>query len=133
MEIKPDHFSRSDYFILWHGSHRIPSVESSAMVGNSFTNSCKDWMDGTYENFTMWAGKQFGLKEMESDDEADVPVHMTKAKDLVFQRNKKGLFVLPPMQDFKTVKQKQRVIRGYIGAVYRKFIQFIRFFFFFLI
>ena len=54
------------------------SVESSPIAGNSFTNACSDWRDGTYENFKEWAVKEFSLKELESDDEADVPVDMQK-------------------------------------------------------
>jgi hypothetical protein len=88
------------------------------MVGNAFTNSCPDWKEGTYDNFKEWAVRQFGVKELESDDEADVPVDMQKAKDLVFKRNRKGVYMLPSMGDFKTTRQRQRVIRGYIGAVY---------------
>jgi hypothetical protein len=56
---------------------------------------------------------------MESDDEAEVPVHMQKAKDIKFERNKEGEYILPSMSDYGTVRQMQRVIRGYIGAVYR--------------
>jgi hypothetical protein len=105
-------------------------MESSPKVGNTFTNSCAHWKTGTYENFQDWAVRQFGMEDLESDDEAEVPVHMQKAKDIVFERNGSGEFVLPPMDNYKTVRQKQRVIRGYIGAVYRKFICFIcRFFF----
>ena len=63
--------------------------------------------------------KQFGLKDLDSDDEADVPVHMQKAKDIMFERNKKGIYKLPHMSDFRTTRQRQRVVRGYIGAVYR--------------
>jgi hypothetical protein len=69
--------------------------------------------------FGDWARKQFGAKEMDSDDEAEVPAHMQKAKDIQFEVNKKGYFILPPKTDIKTIKGRQRVIRGYIGAVYR--------------
>jgi hypothetical protein len=91
------------------------------MVGNAFTHSYSDWRDGTYENFKEWAVKQFGLKDLDSDDNADVPVDMQKAKDIVFKKNKKGVYILPEMADFKTIRQKQRVVRGYIGAVYSAF------------
>lgn len=104
-------------------------MESSPIAGNSFTNACSDWRDGTYENFKEWAVKQFGLKELESDDEADVPVDMQKAKDIVFERNKKGEPILPDMSNYKTICQKQRVVRGYIGAIYRMSFQLIGFFF----
>lgn len=90
------------------------------MVGNSFTNSCADWRDGTYDNFKEWAVRQFGVKDLESDDEAEVPVDAQKAKDIEFEKNKKGYYVLPPIVTFKTTKQRQRVVRGYIGAVYRQ-------------
>jgi hypothetical protein len=90
------------------------------MVGNSFTNSCTDWRDGTYENFKEWAVRQFGEKDLESDDEAEVPVDARKAKDIEFDRNKRGYYVLPQIANFKNTKQRQRVVRGYIGAVYRQ-------------
>jgi hypothetical protein len=41
----------------------IPSVESSANVGNTFTNACKNWRDGTYKNLKDWAVQQFGKKD----------------------------------------------------------------------
>ena len=112
-------FSSSIYFSQQYSPHPILSVEGSPLVGNTFTQYCKDWKVGTYENFVDWAGKQFGTKELESDDNAEVPVDMQKAKDIVFERNDWGEFILPPMEDFRTTKQKQRIIRGYIGAVYR--------------
>jgi hypothetical protein len=62
------------------------------MAGNSFTYSCGEWRNGTYENFKKWAVKQFGLKNLDSDEEADIPVHMQKAKDISFKRNKKGIY-----------------------------------------
>jgi hypothetical protein len=95
------------------------SVESTPKLANAFTHSYKDWKDGTYENFKEWAVQQFGNKELDSEEEVDVPVHFTKAKNISFERNKKGILQLPPMTDFTTVRQKQRVVRGYIGAVYR--------------
>lgn len=68
--------------------------------------------------------KQFGLDELDSDDEAEVPVLMQKAKNIEFERDESGELVLPPMSDFKTIREKQRVIRGYIGAVYSQYIYF---------
>lgn len=109
--------------------HQIPSVESSPMVGNAFTHSCPDWREGTYENFKEWAVKQFGLKDLDSGDDAEVPVHMQKAKHIAFKKNKKGAYILPEMANFKTILEKQRVIRGYIGAVYSMFVQVISDFF----
>jgi hypothetical protein len=102
--------------------HLIPSVESSPEVGNAFTVSYSDWKAGTYENFKDWALKQFDVKELDSDDEVEVPVQMMKAKDIRFERSETGEFTLPPMSKYKTVRQKQRVVRGYIGAVYRQLI-----------
>jgi hypothetical protein len=64
--------------------------------------------------------KQFGAKEFDSDDNVEVPVNFQKAKNLEFKKNKAGEFILPPMDQFKTNRQKQRVIRGYIGAIYRQ-------------
>ena len=87
------------------------------MVGNSFTHSCGDWRDGTYENFEEWAVKQFGFKDLDSD-EAEVPVQMMKAKDIAFEKDKNGEYILPDMDNYKTICQKQRFIHGYIGAVY---------------
>ena len=107
-------------------SNLFPSVESPVVAGNSFTHSYPDWREGTYENFKDWAAKQFQLKEKDSDDEAEVPVHMQKAKNISFERNEKGFLILPPRMDFKTNHQRQRVIHGYIGAIYSK-----AFFFFF--
>jgi hypothetical protein len=98
--------------------NRSHSIESSPCVGNSFTNYCKEWKDGTYENFKDWALKQFGAKEFDSDDDIEVPVNFQKAKDIEFKKNKAGNFILPPMEKFKTNREKQRVVRGYIGAVY---------------
>jgi hypothetical protein len=97
------------------------SVESSPLVGNPFTHSYGDWRDGTYEHFKEWSVKQFGLKALESDDEAEIPVHMQKSKDIVFEK-KNGKYLLPDMDNYRTNRQRQRVIRGYIGAVYRLFL-----------
>jgi hypothetical protein len=96
------------------------SMESAPLVGNSFTNACPDWRDGTYENFKDWALKQFGVKDFDPDDNVEVPVHFQKAKDIEFQKNTRGELILPPMSKYKTIRQKQRVVRGYIGAVHRK-------------
>lgn len=107
---------------FWIG-HCSPcfSVETSPDVGNTFTQSRSDWRDGTYEIFKDWALKKLTNKE-DSDDEGDVPVRFQKAKDISFRRKKNGVFILDPIRDFKTVKDRQRVIRGYIGAVYSMFI-----------
>jgi hypothetical protein len=87
-------------------------------VGNSFTNSCPDWKEGTYESFKDWAVRQFGLKDLESGDEAEVPVNLKKAKDISFKVNRKGHLVLLPLSNFRKTRERQRVVRGYIGAVY---------------
>ena len=63
--------------------------------------------------------KQFGLKELDSEDEVEVPVDMQKVKSIAFQKNKKGYFILPLRSDYRTIKQRQRVVRAYIGSVYR--------------
>lgn len=75
-------------------------------------------MDGTYDKFTDWATKQFDGKDLDSEDEGDAPLHMQKAKNIVFKKNESGDFILPPKTDYKNIKQKQRVVRGYVGAVY---------------
>ena len=69
-------------------SHRLLSIQSTPIVRNSFTNSYNNWKEGTYENFKEWAVKQFRIKELESDDEAEVPVLNQKAKNISFQKNK---------------------------------------------
>ena len=69
-----------------------------------------------YENYKDWAVKQFGLDELDSDN--GVPVHMQKAKDIKFKRDENGKPIFPPLSDLKTIREKQRVIRGYIGVVY---------------
>lgn len=107
----------------------ISRVESLPVVGNSFTNTCEDWRAGTYELFKDWARKQFDGKEMDSDDEGEILVHHQKAKDIQFEVNKKGFFILPPKSNFKFIKERQRVIRGYIGAVYRELVHFVDFIF----
>jgi hypothetical protein len=94
-------------------------MESSALIGNTFTNSCPDWKEGTYDNFKDWALKQFGVTEPDSDEDAEVPVQLQKAKDIKFSKNIRGEFILPPISNYKTIRQKQRVVRAYIGAVYR--------------
>jgi hypothetical protein len=111
----------------------ISSVESTPVTGNKFTNSCDEWRDGTYEKFNEWAVRQFGEAELDSDDEAEIPVHKQKSKDITFEKNSRGDFVLPPMQNYKNIRQKQRVIRGYIGAVYRQSTHSILFHFIFLL
>jgi hypothetical protein len=60
------------------------------------------------------------MQELESGDEAEAGVDPQKAKDIVFEKNGRGHFILPPLDDQKTTKQRQKVIRGYIGAVYRE-------------
>ena len=65
--------------------------------------------------------KQFGLKELDSEDEGEVPVHMQKAKDIVFEKDREGEYILPDMSNYSTIRQRQRVVRGYIGAVYSMF------------
>ena len=67
-----------------------------------------------------------------SDKEAEVLVNMQKAKDISFQINKRGHFVLPPIHDYQLACERQRVVRGYIGAVYSEFVD-LAFFLFILI
>ena len=100
-------------------------------MGKSFTNSQIDWKEGTYEYFKDWAVKHFGLKEKDSDDDdADVPARMMKAKDIEFRKNRKGVYILPHYSDYPVVKDRQRVIRGYIGKVYRQSFYFVLLFIF---
>ena len=70
-----------------------------------FTNSCDEWREGTYETFKDWALRQFGIEELDSNDEAEVPAHLQKARDLPFDKNNHGVFILPPMQNYKTIHQ----------------------------
>jgi hypothetical protein len=97
------------------------SVESAPEVGNTFTHACPDWKEGTYELFKDWAAKQFG--EAPSEDEEEVPVHHKRAKDISFKRNENDDLILPPMTDYRKIRQRQRVIRAYAGAVYSKSMQ----------
>lgn len=106
-------------------SHPNSSVESPPVVGNTFTQACPDWREGTYDNFKEWAARQFGVKDLEPGDEMDLPVQMKKARDIEFKTNKKGHYILPSRSDYKRTKEKQRVIRGYIGAVYRALFQYL--------
>ena len=62
--------------------------------------------------------KQFDIDNSESDDGGEVPADAQKAKDIVFEKNDQGHFIMPPMENYNTTKQRQRVVRGYIGAVY---------------
>jgi hypothetical protein len=98
----------------------ILSVETNPIVGNPFTNSCDNWKEGTYEHFKEWAKKQLDVEDSELDDKEEVDVQFKKAKDITFERNEDGDLILPPMEDYQKVRQKQRVVRGYIGAVYRQ-------------
>ena len=95
-------------------------METPPLVGNSFTNAHKDWKEGMYENFKEWSVKQFVHQPLESGDEAELPIKFQKAKDISFKKNHCGHFVLPPLQIYRTIKQKQRVIHAYVGAVYHK-------------
>jgi hypothetical protein len=55
---------------------------------------------------------------------------MQKEKALAFERNDDGLYILPDMCDYQINGQRQRVVGGYIGAVYHMSIQSAGFFFF---
>ena len=109
--------------ISWYPSHLILSCESTSNSGSTFTNSYPDWQEGTCNNFQKWAAKQFGLRNLGSDNEEEVPIDMQKAKNLEFLKNKRGDLILPPIEYFKTIRQRQRVIRGYIDAIYHKSIE----------
>ena len=43
-----------------------------------------------------------------------------KAKNISSKRNESGGFILPPMSDYHKIRQKQRVVQAYVGAVYSK-------------
>jgi len=48
---------------------------------------------------------------------------MKRAKEIKFERNpKNGEFILPPISDLRTIRDRQRVVRGYVGAVYSAYI-----------
>jgi hypothetical protein len=48
---------------------------------------------------------------------------MKRAKEIKFERNaKNGEFILPPITNFRTTRDRQRVVRGYVGAVYSAYI-----------
>ena len=95
-------------------------METPLLVGNSFTNAHKDWKEEIYENFKEWSVKQFDHQPLESGDEVEHPIEFQKAKDISFEKNHHGHFILPPIQIYRTIKQKQRVICAYVGAVYHK-------------
>lgn len=96
-------------------------MESAPQVGNSFTHACPEWREGTYELFKGWAAKQFADPQSEDEaEEGEVSVEFKKAKDILFKRNESGRLILPPMTDYKKIRQKQRVVRAYAGAVYSK-------------
>lgn len=118
------------YIAERHFPKKNHSVESSGCNGASFTNSYPDWRQGTYENFKDWAVKQFGLNGSDEDDDDNVPVNFMKAKDIEFEENRRGELIVPPLMNFRTVREKQRVVRGYIGAIYRAYINVLLPFFF---
>lgn len=93
-------------------------MESAPEVGNPFTHARPDWKEGTYEVFKDWAAKQFGDPRSEDEAEEEVPVEYQKAKNITFKRNETGGLILPPMSDYRKIRQKQRVVRAYAGAVY---------------
>jgi hypothetical protein len=117
-------FSRLPSYFIVISLRKNCSIESPPCIGTSFTNSCPDWSEGTYDKFKEWALKQFEVKEMDSDDNTEVPVDYCKARDIEFEKNDLGELILPPLSNFGTVRQKQRVVRGYIGAVYREYMYF---------
>ena len=81
--------------------HLITSVESSPVVGNSFTNSYVGWRDGTFGKFEDWAVKQFGVKEPESDDEAEVPVDISRQRISVLNKTGVGKLYCPLFMNTK--------------------------------
>ena len=99
-------------------------METPLLVGNSFTNAHKDWKEGMYENFKEWSVKQFGHQPLESGDEVELPIEFQKAKDISFEKYHHEHFVLPSLQIYRTIKQKQRVICAYVGAVYHTVSQY---------
>jgi hypothetical protein len=64
-------------------------------MGNSFTHTYPNWRDRTYDKFK-------------------------EAKDIEFEENKAGEFILPPIEKFTSTRQRQRVLQGYSGTVYRR-------------
>ena len=89
------------------------SMETPLLVGNSFTNAHKDWKEGMYKNFKEWSVKQFSHQPLESGDKAELPIEFQKAKDISLEKNHCRHF-LPPLQIYRTIKQKQRVIHAYV-------------------
>jgi hypothetical protein len=114
-------FSRCSDVDQWRASNLSLSVESTPQVRNSFMHACPDWKEGTYELFKDWDAKQ--LTDLQSEDEAEegeVPVEFKKAKDNSFTRNEGGGLILFPMTDYKKIRQKQRLVHAYAGAMYSK-------------
>ena len=66
--------------------------------------------------------KQFGFEELDSEDEMDLLVDAQKAKNLIFEKNENGDFIILDKSNFKLIHQKQRVVWGYIGMVYSEYI-----------
>jgi hypothetical protein len=84
-------------------------------------HACPDWKKGTYKLFKDWAAKQ--LTDPQSEDEAEegeVPVEFKKSKDISFPKSESGGLILLPMTDYKKIRQKQRLVCTYAGAVYSK-------------
>ena len=100
-----------------HPSNLSLSVESTPEVGNLFTHACPKWNEGTYKLFKDWAVKQFGdPRSQDEGEEGDVPVECKQVKDISCKRNESGGLILPPMTEY--IRQKQRVVHAYAGAVY---------------
>jgi hypothetical protein len=63
------------------------------------------------------------LTDLQSEDEAEegkVPVEFKKAKNISFMKNESGGLILPPMTDYKKIRQKQRLVHAYARAVCSK-------------
>ena len=69
-----------------------------------------------YENFKDWSVKKIGHQPLESGDEAEFPIQF----QYLFIKEPLRVFHFAPLQNYRTIKQKQRVIWAYVGAVYHK-------------
>ena len=75
-------------------------METPPLVGNSFTNVHKDWKEGMYKNFKEWS-ETIWPSTIGIWSEAELPIEFQKAKDISFEKNHHGHFILPPTSNIQ--------------------------------
>ena len=85
--------------ISWYPSHLILSCESTSNSGSTLLIPTLTGRRGL---------TKFGLRNLGSDDEEEVPVDMHKAKNLEFSKNKQGDLILPPNRIFQNHSTKAK-------------------------